>query len=222
MNAKIPIFYSALHTKSCCSVSLAGARMYWCKGAYILTVGDSVSENKWYHCKEYLWYGFYHNSCVSKKSYPPPCGMGDDISKNMTAMTERELWGAQKWTRRDRAGELFSGGQQDSPSLAPPKVKGPTAAEFLISNCVLHPPDEIAFSHSAFKMWLLSAHFACDYFHPLLFGKGEDWGVDWWNDLFSAAQRISIAAGSELLMLSCDFMIISTESVPHSYDFDQE
>lgn len=88
---------------------------------------------------------------------------------------------------------------------------------FLIVCCTA----QIKFSfYSTSKMWLLSAHFAWDYFHPLPSGMRENWGVDWWNGLYSAAQQISVAADSELLMLDCDFMIINTESVPHSYGFN--
>ena len=146
--------------------------------------------------------------------------MGDDISKNMTAKTERQLWGAQKWTRRDSSGELFSGRRQDLPPLASPKVKGPATADFLISNCVLHPPDEVVFLRYFQNVTPLST-FHLRLFSFSSFGKGEDWGVDWWNGLYSAAQQISVAAGSELMMLGCDFMIINTESVPRSYDFDR-
>lgn len=44
MNVKIPISYSAFHTKRCCSISLAGTRMYRCKGACVQAVGDLVPE----------------------------------------------------------------------------------------------------------------------------------------------------------------------------------
>lgn len=44
MNVKIPIFYNAFNTKSCCSISLAGPRMYQRKGACAEAVGDLVPE----------------------------------------------------------------------------------------------------------------------------------------------------------------------------------
>lgn len=217
MNVKIPIFYSAFDTKSCCSISLAGARMYQRKGACPEAVGDLAPEESDAIVKPICVRAFTAIAVSPKNRIPHV----------VWVTTFRRTW--RPWLR-DRSEEPRNdreetglgscsqgGGRIRPPSLHQRLRALPQPICWCLFMCRT-PQTKLSFCCTS-TMCLLLAHFAQDYFRPLPFGKGEGWGADWWNGLYGAAQQTR--ADPELLMLGCDFVIINTESVPRSYDFDR-
>lgn len=150
----------------------------------------------------YLCLGFSCKSCVSKKVMSPMWhGWSDNISKNMKPRLRASF--EEPEDERD--------GSESSPH---PSHRSP----FPDFQLYIASTTQSWIFHSAYKMWLLSARFAWDCFHAL-FGKWEGWGADWWYALDGAAQQTHIATDLELLMLTCAFMSVSPESVPHSHGF---